>query len=130
MSLKGHTCIFLKTEPLLCATRVGQPPPPRYSGVLLHLSEVDVLRRRQVESLLVDLVLQQALREPVGHLHVAAVEALRVHSGVGQHGGGLLNASGVQERRVPVELFRLEEKNAAEDQQLTFTLTQQFICMS
>ena len=43
-----------------------------------HLGEVDVLCGCEVEALLAALVLQKALREPVGHLHVAAVEPLCV----------------------------------------------------
>lgn len=65
--------------------------------VALHLSEMDVLCGREVEALLAALVLQQALREAVRHLHVAAVVLLCVQGGVGQHGGSLLHVSRVQE---------------------------------
>lgn len=73
------------------------------------LCEVDVLRGRQVEALLVALVLQQSAREAVGHLHIAAVVLLRVRGGVGQQGGGLGHIARVQKRCVSVELVRLEE---------------------
>lgn len=69
------------------------------------LSEVDVLRRREVEALLVALVPQQTQSEPVRHLHVAAVELLRVRGGVGQHGCRLLNEPRIQERRVTGKPF-------------------------
>lgn len=62
-----------------------------------HLGEVHVLRGCEVEALLVALVLQQALHEPVHHLHVAAVVLVCVQGGVGQHGRGLLDVAGVQE---------------------------------
>lgn len=65
--------------------------------VALHLSEMDVLCGREVEALLAALVLQQALREAVRHLHVAAVVLLCVQGGIGQHGGSLLHISRVQE---------------------------------
>lgn len=63
----------------------------------LHLSEMDVLCGREVEALLAALMLQQALREAVRHLHVAAIVLLCVQGGVGQHGGSLLHVSRVQE---------------------------------
>lgn len=75
---------------------------------LAHLSEVDVLRSCEVEALLLVLVLQKTLREPISHLHVAAVVLLRVKGGVGQHGGRLLDMSRVQQRRVTGKLLRLE----------------------
>lgn len=77
--------------------------------VLAHLSEVNILRGGEVEALLVALMLQQTLREPVRHLHVAAVVLLRVQGGVGQHGGRLLHVAGVQERCVVVKFVRLHE---------------------
>lgn len=75
----------------------------------VHLGEVDVLRGCEVEALLVDLVLQQELREAVRHLDIAAVERLCVGRGVGQQGGGLLNAPRIEERCVALQLFWLEE---------------------
>lgn len=77
----------------------------------LHLSEVDVLRGRQVEALLVALVLQQGAGETIGNLHVAAVVLLRVRGGVGQQGGGLRHVARVEKRGVAVELVRLEGMN-------------------
>ncbi len=77
--------------------------------MIVHLCEVDVLCGGEVEALLVALVLQQTLREPICHFHIAAKVLLCVQGGVGQHGGCLLNVSGVQERRVTGKLFRLEE---------------------
>lgn len=62
----------------------------------LYLSEVDVLRGRQVEALLVALVLQQSPREAIGNLHVAAVVLPCVRGGVGQQGGGLWHVARVQ----------------------------------
>lgn len=76
-----------------------------------HLSEVDVLRGRQVEALLVALVLQQRTGEAIGHLDVAAVVLVSVRGGVGQQGGGLRHVGRVQERCVAVELVGLEEMN-------------------
>lgn len=72
---------------------------------------MDVLRGRQVEALLAALVLQQRTSEAIGHLDVAAVVLVRVRGGVGQQGGGLRHVGRVQERRVAVELVRLEEMN-------------------
>lgn len=74
-----------------------------------HLGEVDVLCGCEVEALLVVLVLQQTLREPIRHFHIAAKVLLCVQGGVGQHGCCLLNVSRVQERRVTGKLLRLEE---------------------
>lgn len=72
---------------------------------------MDVLRGRQVEALLVALVLQQRAREAIGDLHVAAVVLLCVRGGVGQQGGGLRHVARVQKRCVAVEPVRLEEMN-------------------
>lgn len=77
---------------------------------LVHLGEVNILRGGEVEALLVALMLQQALREPVRHLHIAAVVLVRVQGGVGQHGGRLLHMAGVQERCVVVKFVRLHEE--------------------
>lgn len=71
---------------------------------------MNILRGGEVEALLVALVLQQTLREPVRHFHVAAVVLLRVHGGVGQQGGRLLYMAGVQERCVAVKFVRLHEE--------------------
>lgn len=76
-----------------------------------HLSEVDILRGREVEALLAALVLQQTLREPIRYFNVAAVVFLCVQGGVGQHGCSLLNVSRVQERRVTGKLVRLKRRN-------------------
>lgn len=77
---------------------------------VVHLGEMDILCGCEVEALLVALVLQQTLREPVRYFHIAAVVLLCVQGGVGQHGCGLLDVSGVQQRHVTVELVRLEER--------------------
>lgn len=76
---------------------------------VVHLSEMDVLCGCEVEALLVALVLQETLREPICYFHIAAVVLLCVQGGVGQHGCCLQNISRVQERRVVVKLVRLEE---------------------
>lgn len=78
--------------------------------VAVHLSEVDVLCGREVEALLVALVLQETLCEPICYFHIAAVELLCVQRGVGQNGSRLLDLSRVQERRVTVKLVRLEKE--------------------
>lgn len=65
--------------------------------VSVHLSEVDILRSCEVEALLVALMLQQTLCQPVSHFHITAVVFLCVQGCVGQHGCCLLNMSGVQE---------------------------------
>lgn len=79
-------------------------------AAVVHLSEMDVLRGGEVEALLVALVLQQTLRESVGYFHIAAVVLLCVQGSVGQHGCGLLDVSGVQQRHVMVELVGLKDR--------------------
>lgn len=79
-----------------------------------HLGEVHVLRGREVEALLAALVLQQALHQPIHHLHVAAVVPLCVQGGVGQHGRRLLHVASVQERSIMVKSIRLEREGKKE----------------
>lgn len=83
--------------------------PAEMQYVVAHLGEVDILCGCEVEALLVALMLQKTLCEPIRYFHIAAVVLFCVRGGVGQHGCCLLNLYRIQERGVSVELVRLEE---------------------
>lgn len=78
---------------LICSMQCYMVYSREIQYLAVHLSEMDVLCGCEVEALLVALMLQQTLREPICYFHIAAVVLLCVQGGVGQHGCCLLDIS-------------------------------------